>query len=348
MITTRAEYDYVTIDDGLVINGGIMPSRDATGAGIDAPDVKRAEDVAFCLEAAHERARTAGTTRPTVTTVDKYIIGARWQSAISALHECASKACTAGTNAPYMQTIPAELPANVPLHYIYSRLYFDPSSLVADANMFQSGEPYRAEKIRDVYRDIMRLTMFEHNGTFSRSSDEYTETRGGSGEVTAAARGAVVFSYVAVRWPDDSFLVDDSGWAQAIANIGRFQFHPSGVAADHIGRYQLVVELQIVLTTSKIVIDADSTTPVTTPTETHTYHYIWVQPETGNALDCAQANIGGIARTMAQSFHGGALPTHTTLPSGTEFVATVTVKSVRAAVYLDDHTDFSGIPFDLD
>lgn len=339
MITQRSDYDYVEIEDDILINGGILPVREDGGEGIDAPGVFRGEDVAFCLEAAHERARVAGTTRPTIMTVDKHIIGARWQEAITALVASSANACTAGTNAPYILELPAELPADVPLHYLYSKLYFDSSTLVSDANKFGSGEGFSQDPIRDVYRDITRLTMYEHNGTFSRSSDEYTATSGGGPHrQDSYARGEVVFMHAAVHWPNDSMLY--GGWTEAIANIGRFQFEPSAdVDPTHVGRYQLVIELQIDLTDEDASVDGEYTDP-----ETTTKHYVWVQTEQGNALDCAQSVLGTIGRQMAITYHGGALPTHTTLPEGKAFVARVMVKSVRAAVYLDDHTDISDIP----
>ena len=341
MITQRSDYDYVEIEDDILINGGILPVREDGGEGIDAPGVFRGEDVAFCLEAAHQRARVAGTTQPTIMTVDKHIIGARWQEAITALVASSANACTAGTNAPYILELPAELPAGVPLHYLYSRLYFDPSSLVSDVNKFGSGEGFSQDPIRDVYRDIRRLTMYEHNGTFSRSSEEYTTTSGGGDtRPDASATGVVAFAYGAAHWPSESFLAGRGGWVQAVANIGRFQFAPSAdVDPTHVGRYQLVIELQIDLTDMSAEVDGTYTDP-----ETTTKHYVWVQTEQGNALDCAQSVLGTIGRQMAITYHGGALPTHTTLPEGRAFRAQVTVRSVRAAVYLDDHTDISDIP----
>ena len=49
MISNAGEYRFVTINDGLLINGGIMPLRN--GVGVNSPNCLRGEDPAHLIEA---------------------------------------------------------------------------------------------------------------------------------------------------------------------------------------------------------------------------------------------------------------------------------------------------------
>ena len=51
MISSAGEYQFVTINDGLLVNGGIMPLRN--GDGINSPNCLRGEDPAHLLEASY-------------------------------------------------------------------------------------------------------------------------------------------------------------------------------------------------------------------------------------------------------------------------------------------------------
>ena len=57
MINSASQYDFVTNLSGIVIDGGIMPARDAAHnpTGIMQPKCLRGEDIAFLAECAGER-----------------------------------------------------------------------------------------------------------------------------------------------------------------------------------------------------------------------------------------------------------------------------------------------------
>lgn len=57
MITSPSQYDFVTDLSGVIIDGGIMPARDAAvnPQGIMQPKCLRGEDIAFLAECAGER-----------------------------------------------------------------------------------------------------------------------------------------------------------------------------------------------------------------------------------------------------------------------------------------------------
>ena len=57
MINGTSQYDFVTNLSGIVIDGGIMPARDAAHnpTGIMQPKCLRGEDIAFLAECAGER-----------------------------------------------------------------------------------------------------------------------------------------------------------------------------------------------------------------------------------------------------------------------------------------------------
>ena len=92
MISNAGEYRFVTINDGLLINGGIMPLRN--GVGVNSPNCLRGEDPAHLIEASsriravldHESSMEGegGETQP-MQIVDKHIYRSRFVNVIKQL-----------------------------------------------------------------------------------------------------------------------------------------------------------------------------------------------------------------------------------------------------------------------
>lgn len=330
MVDTRAGYIWTTIDDDITINGGILPSRDNGGAGIDHWRVLRGEDVAFAIEAACERGAVSGVglIADEWRTVDRNIIGERWVQVITHLHSMVGSAVKVAAD-PQTKIIGADIPLTAKVTDIWPAIKVDANDLVADVNMFGSGEGLRAEPIRDVFRDVSKLRAFQHNGTWTRSTNSYsTSVSGGVVAADVSASGNTVYNYLARKY--GGFLEYLNGHGSARADVGTFTFTPASTSAD----FQTVSTFRHIL---------EFTVTISRSTTEETHHAVSVV--SSNSLEMPMSSVASAAASLCILVNGGPLPTEDTLAEGSGFICTANLNSARAVAYLGDHTDFSHIPW---
>lgn len=348
MISSANDYIWVTPGVDIRIDGGIMPVRDVANDGTW--KVLRGEDVAFCLEGAYERCGAGAIKGPNyyskyTRNVDKVIIGSRWRAAVRSLRDAADRAINDVPGYPMSDSIPEQIPGSATIPMLYGNLMFDKSKLRSDEVKFNPKMPMRADDVRDVFHDMALLRAFHHNGTFTRSTQGYSsEFGGGYAHGMVQAKDDVLFAHSVMNWRP-GFISDLSGWGTARGE-GTLTFVPSNRAnADFrtVARYCLVEELEIDFT------EYSSSDGFSTDESDHrVWHHVWVTPPiSGNSMTDSMQTLAAVAEAVSGSYTGkvrnGRYLRDDELPDRYGFDVTVRLKSVRAAVYLNDHTDFSGI-----
>lgn len=345
MISSADDYIWVTPGVDIRIDGGIMPVRDVANDGTW--KVLRGEDVAFCLEGAYERCGAGAIIGPDyyskyTRNVDKVIIGSRWRAAVRSLRDAADRAINDVPGYPMSDSIPAQIPESATIPMLYGNLMFDKSKLRSDDSKFNPKMPMRADDVRDVFHDMALLRAFHHNGTFTRSTQEFSSEAGGwDGHTAMPARDDVLFAHSVMNWRPGN-LSGLSGWNTTRADKGTLTFVPRNNGdADFrtVARYCLVEELDIDFT------EFDNESNVTTNRK---WHHMWVPPQSnGNSMTDSMQELALAAEKISGSYTGkmvnGRFLRDDEIRNGYGFDVVVRLKSVRAAVYLDDHTDFSGI-----
>lgn len=169
MISSRSDYDFVTIDNGLIVNGDVMPVRTAQNR-------LRAEDIAFCSEAAWERRIVAAMPNMGILpseSVDKYIIGSRWRNCIASNLEVAEMALkpSVAFSAKKVYDSSRDIGAIPDLMSYYPECAFDTSILKGDQTEFNAGSHLKKQPILDVFDDLKNLTMLRQDNVYARSDN---------------------------------------------------------------------------------------------------------------------------------------------------------------------------------
>lgn len=199
MIRSRSEYDFVSIDGSVRIDGGIMPLRG--GSGVAAKRCLRGEDAAFMLEAAYERAKVCGLSLGNIQKVDsvgRRIHGYANQFAVDVLKRSSDYALNIDAQVATKEVSFNEL---YDITSAYPGLQFDKSTLVSDKSKFAIGMPLSSDSVMDVFTDISALRAFRRDGVLARSSDSYSETGGGDGwqDIALPAAGGALLAHYAIR-----------------------------------------------------------------------------------------------------------------------------------------------------
>lgn len=187
MITRRDQYDFVTIADGIRVDGGIMPIRDKQAG--DVWKIMRGEDIAFALEGCHERVAAVGGGRfaPSYKYVDRRILADRWVQVVRSLHDVYHDFLDPNADVGYNLTYDP-VPTLASLSEIYPSAAFKRSDLRSHPDHFQHGSVLRADPIRDVFHDLGKLRRFATNGFLPKGSTDESEIREGKGDVAHLER----------------------------------------------------------------------------------------------------------------------------------------------------------------
>lgn len=193
MISNRSEYDFVTIDDGLIVNGGIMPVR---------PDKEtlRAEDPAFCHEGVMERFHTIkrDTSSITVTrAIDSHTFSSVANNIVTLF---ASNRIIKPQY--YFQNIFVDSSYISPTAKISD---YYPDALMtetrkSDPNDFFRGASFRQQPIMNIYEDLSNIRAFQ--GMIKGTADKGTFSREGS-MTGGDCYGAYLVDNLAMRYRKD-------------------------------------------------------------------------------------------------------------------------------------------------
>lgn len=327
MITDRSQYEFASIPDEIMVNGGIMPQRDVEGG--DAWRVLRGEDLAFAVEATIERCRAVAMTHDCDATVTREVKGSAWVDVVLDLtHVCHAFARrNAALDVLYRA---APIPASATLTGLFPDIAFQLSDLMARPDDFEPGAPLRADGVRRVYHDLGIMTRFPANCTYRRTSDEFTVTdiEGVPGDATAT--GDVVLNHVA--YDLRSGQVGTEGSETALMSEGGLSLAPAGASFEHAGSASVLVELAF----ENVI--SNTSGPVTT-------ERFWYAAPMAGAGD----GDGGVyvahdaVVALALNLSRGYFKTGLTVGDGLAQDLTVRLVSTRALVDLDEHTDFSDI-----
>lgn len=250
MITSRDEYDFVSVDDPLRVDGGVMPLRENPGE-------LRAEDVAFCLEAAHERATVAGTKPPSEDKVSRFIFGHRWQDAIKAIQ--ASAAHAVADDYEFVSDYLGDSFAGAALRDHFKDCAFDVDDLSADPVMFGSGSAIRRQPIIDVFDDLRKVTRFRVDrdfgyGEFARTSDHFDLFEEGDEyeyNPHETATDVNLFRAVYQKVKGAAPGLGNRTWTtEASADQGEVEFDIPG--CDYVGECQVVVLVDMAMTSRTV------------------------------------------------------------------------------------------------
>lgn len=159
MITSRDQYDFVSIPDEIRIDGGIMPARDVANDG--SWKVLRGEDPAFLREATSERLKFAFSVPVESHSMTRKVDGSWLREVTSDIKSL----FRAGSNSSsFCKPLPSDLPTwMVSTEYNLKDVYglnLSLSDSVSNENAFDNGSPLKADEIRRMFYDLKTTSQF--------------------------------------------------------------------------------------------------------------------------------------------------------------------------------------------
>lgn len=248
MISTREEYDFVTIEDGLIVKGDVYGARMHAQGSLGVLNL-RAEDAAFGLEAACERMYTCNYITEQEREkyhVDKVIRGYPLTSAAQYIHDVKNRVVVMPMEMKPMLVDHVTIPPQS-LFDVYNFGYrYRPLSEPRD---FYSGQPVAIAPIRRLYYDLEHMRCFDGFRSSVADYGAYSTTKGGTYKFSLHANGLRLLTHQAITTPIPSVGTRSAyGYEQALASEGDIHFGDSypGIAGATL-RLKYVKRMYLVL-----------------------------------------------------------------------------------------------------
>lgn len=235
MISSRADYAFVSIPSSIRINGEIMPLRPES-----ARNELRGEDPAFLLEAVAERAAVYNnSTTSSKTLMTREIRGDRLQRVANAIREDV-------TGGRYIKPIPSTPVYDLKTLDVATELglHYSVDDLQSSAEDFARGQPIDQSNVMKLFADTSLLrnpNLYFPNGPFFGTSVSFSHSyahdeAGGASEDTWAADGRTIYDYRCTSHE----MTDWDGtywyglWKEATASGGNLSFPIGDVRKKYI------------------------------------------------------------------------------------------------------------------
>ena len=176
MITSREQYRFVEIPDGIRVDGGIMPARDVAGDG--SWRQLRGEDPAFLMEGVRERNAAIGKDYTTVV-MNRALSARRLAGVADEIRIMANRRVAPYFVKPFEDVAVHGKNSASSLYTFFPDVRFTAEDLASSAGDFAAGEPLRADPVRALFYDMQRLRSFVAGAT--------AETSGSAWEVEQSA-----------------------------------------------------------------------------------------------------------------------------------------------------------------
>lgn len=157
MITSREQYRFVEIPDGIRVDGGIMPARDVAGDG--SWRQLRGEDPAFLMEGVRERNAAIGKDYTTVV-MNRALSARRLADVADEIRIMANRRVAPYFVKPFEDVAVHGKNSASSLYTFFPDVRFTAEDLASSAGDFAAGEPLRADPVRALFYDMQRLRSF--------------------------------------------------------------------------------------------------------------------------------------------------------------------------------------------